>query len=139
MAKSTNLNFTQNLKIGQATIVNADSTALKSVYTGSANDSVVKALQIVSDDTSARVINVYVNNGTTDYLLGSVSVAAASGTNGTAAAIDLLGGTLMPGLPYDANGKRVLPLPASYVLKVSTQVAITAAKTVTVTAMVEDY
>jgi hypothetical protein len=139
MAKSTSLNFTQNLKIGQATVVNADSTGVKTVYTGGTNDSVVKALQVVSDDTSARVVNVYVNNGSTDFLLGSVSVAASSGTNGTAAAIDLLGGTLMPGLPYDSNGKRVLPLPVNYVLKVSSQTAVTSGKTLTFTALIEDY
>jgi hypothetical protein len=139
MPKSTSLNFTQNLKIGQATVVNADSTGLKTLYTGGTNDSVVKALQVTSDDTSARVVNVYVNNGSTDFLLGSVSVAASSGTNGTAAAIDLLGGTLMPGLPYDAQGKRVLPLPVNYVLKVSSQTAVTSGKTLTFTALIEDY
>lgn len=139
MPKSTALNFTQTLKQGNATIVAADTTALKTVYTGATNDSIVKALQVVSDDTSARVLNVYINNGSTDFLLGSVNVPLASGTNGTAAAVDLLGGTLLPGLPYDANGKRVLPLPAAYVLKVSCQTTVTAAKTVTVTAMVEDY
>lgn len=122
-----------------ATIVAADASGLKTVYTAGSNDSVIKSLQVASDDTTARVLNVYINNGSTDYLLGAVSVAIASGTNGTTAAVDLLGGTLMPALPYDANGKRVLPLPAGYVLKVSSQTTVTAAKTVTITAMAEDY
>ena len=139
MTKTYTLPFTQSLKDGYATIVAADTTALKTVYTGGTNDSVVKALQAVTDDTSARVLNVYVNNGTTDYLVGSVSVAAASGTNGSTAAVDLLGGTLLPGLPYDSNGKRILPLQATHVLKVSSQTTVTAAKTVTVMALVEDY
>ena len=139
MAKSQALNFTQSLKMGMATIVAADASTLKTVYTAGSNDSVIKSLQVASDDTTVRVLNVYINNGSTDYLLGAVSVAIASGTNGTTAAVDLLGGTLMPALPYDANGKRVLPLPAGYVLKVSSQTTVTAAKTVTITAMAEDY
>lgn len=139
MAKSTSLNFTQANKAGFATIVPADTTTLRTVYTAGSNDSVVKQLQVVSDDSSARVLNVYINNTSTDYLLGSVNVPASSGSNGTAAAVDLLGGTLMPGLVYDANGKRVLPLPAGYILKVSSQTTVTTGKTVTVTALVEDF
>lgn len=139
MAKSTNLNFTQNLKFGATTIVAADASTLKTVFTAGANDSVVKAINVVSDDTSARVLNLYINNGTTDFLIGAVSIPITSGTTGAIATVDLLGGTLMPSLPYDANGKRVLPLPATYVVKVSTQTTVTAAKTVTVSLMAEDY
>ena len=69
--------------------------------------------------------------GTVKNTLGSVNVPTLSGTSGTAAAVDLLSGTLMPGLPYDANGKRVLPLPAGAILKVASQATVTAAKTIT--------
>lgn len=141
MAKTNTVPFTQTLKHGSNTIVAADTTAAKTVFTAGSEGSVVKALQAVSDDTSARVLNVYVNTGAGDLYLGSVNVPTLSGTNGlsTAPAVDLLSGTLMPGLPYDANGKRVLPLPAGALLKVSSQTTVTSAKTVTVTALAEDY
>lgn len=139
MAKSTNLNFTQNLKLAATTIVAADTTTLKTLFTAGANDSVVKSLHAISDDSAAKVVNIYVNNGSSDIYIGAVNVPITSGTTGAIAAVDLLSGTLFPNLPYDANGKRVLPLPAGYVVKVSVQAAVTAAKTITVTAMAEDY
>lgn len=139
MAKTTNLNFTQSIKLTQATIVNADSTTKKTLFTAGANDSVVKSLHAISDDTAAKVVNVYVNDGTTDNYIGAVTVPITSGFTGAIAAVDLLNGTLFPNLPYDANGKRVLPLPAGYVVKVSVQAAVTAAKTIYVTCMAEDY
>jgi len=139
MPKSTALNFTQNIKLAATTIVNADSTNKKTVFTAGANDAVVKSLHAISDDSAAKVVNIYVNDGSTDIYIGAVNVPITSGTTGAIAAVDLLNGTLFPNLPYDANGKRVLPLPGGYIVKVSVQVAVTAAKTITVTCMAEDY
>lgn len=84
-------------------------------------------------------MNIYVNNGSSDLYIGAVSIPITSGTTGAIAAVDLLSGTLFPNLPYDANGKRVLPLPAGYILKVSVQATVTAAKTISITCMAEDY
>jgi hypothetical protein len=139
MAKSTNLNFTQNLKLSGVKILPADTTTLKTLFTAGTDDSVVKSINVQSTDTAARVVNLYVNDGTTDFLIGSVNVPLSSGNTGTAATIDLLGGTLMPSLPYDANGKRILPLPAGDSLKVSSKTTITAATEITFVCMAEDY
>jgi hypothetical protein len=139
MAKSTSLNFTQSVKLSATTIEPADTSNLKTLFTAGAEDSVVKAIQVTNTDTAARVVGLYVNNGSADFLIGHVNIPANSGVNGTAAAVDLLGGTLMPALPYDANGKRVLPLPAGYVLKVNTTTTVASTRVVTVTCMAEDY
>ena len=139
MAKSTNLNFTQTLKLSAAVIEPADTTTAKTVFTAGTDDSVVKAINVASTDTAARVLSLFVNNGSSDILIGRVSIPANSGNNGTAATVDLLGGTLMPSLPYDSNGKRVLPLPAGYILKAGTTTTVTSAQSITVTAMAEDY
>jgi hypothetical protein len=139
MAKSQNLNFTQNVKLSGAKILPADTTSLVTLFTAGTNDSVVKAINVQSTDTAARVVQLWVNDGTTDFLIGAVNIPLRSGDTGTAAAIDLLGGTLMPSLPYDANGKRTLPLPAGYILKVNSQATVTAAKEITFVCMAEDY
>jgi hypothetical protein len=139
MPKSTSLNFTQSLKLTGVKILPADTTTLKTLFTAGANDSVVKAINVQSTDTAARVVNLYVNDGTTDFLVGAVNIPLNSGNTGAVAAIDLLGGTLLPSLPYDSNGKRVLPLPAGYVLKVSSQTTVTSAREITVVCMSEDY
>ena len=139
MAKSTNLNFTQNIALSGVKILPADTTTLKTLFTAGVNDSVVKAINVQSTDTAARVVNLYVNDGTTDFLIGSVNVPLSSGNTGTAATIDLLGGALMPSLPYDANGKRIIPLPAGYIVKVSSKTTITAATEITFVLMAENY
>jgi len=139
MPKSTNLNFTQNVKLSGAKIVPADTTTLKTLFTAGTNDAIVKAINVQSTDTAARVVQLWVNDGATDYPIVAVNIPLRSGDNGTAASVDLLGGTLTPSLPYDANGKRVLPVPAGYILKVSSQATVTADKTITFVCMAEDY
>lgn len=114
---------------------------LKTLYTGASNDSVVKAINVASFDSAARIMTLWLSNasGTVNSFIGAVNIPATAGTgSGTTASIDLLGGTLMPSLPYDANGKRVIPLPSGWVLKASVP-AVTAAKLITVQTLVEDY
>jgi hypothetical protein len=139
MPKSTNLNFTQTIKLSAAVITPTETTTAQTVFTAGSNDAVVKAINVASTDTAARVLSLFVNDGSSDILIGRVNIPANSGNNGTAAAIDLLGGTLLPSLPYDANGKRILPLPAGYILKAGTTTTVTSAQSITVTAMAEDY
>jgi len=139
MAKSTNLNFTQTLKLSAAVITPTETTTAQTVFTAGAEDAVLKAINVASTDTAARVLSLFVNDGSNDILIGRVNIPANSGNNGTAATVDLLGGTLMPSLPYDSNGKRILPLPAGYILKAGTTTTVTSAQSITVTAIAEDY
>lgn len=114
----------------------------KTLYTASTDDAVVKAINVASTDSAARVMSLWIADSATatPRLIGAVNIPASSGapTSGTAATVDLLGGTLMPSLPYDANGKRVIPLKAGQVLAVSVP-AVTAATAIYVNAMVEEY
>lgn len=139
MAKSTNLNFTQEIEVKHLALTSANTTTAATLYTVSANDAVVKSITATTTDTSAVNLQIYINDGSTDYLLGTVRVAAASGTDGATAAVDLLGSTLLPGLPSDLNYRRVLPLKYGHVLKVGCLATMTSAKTTTVTAVIEEY
>lgn len=113
---------------------------LKSLYTASANDAVVKAINVASTDSAARIMSLWQQDaaGGPLQLVGAVNIPASSGSNGTAATIDLLGGTLMPSLPYDANGKRVIGLKAGTKLFVSLP-AVTASTYISVSATVEEF
>jgi hypothetical protein len=111
----------------------------KELYTASENDAVVKSINVVSFDSAARVMGLWViSTDNQPVLLGAVNIPARSGDSGTVAAIDLLGGTLMPGLPYDANGKRVLPLKAGQRIAVSVP-TVGGGVQINVTAMIEEY
>lgn len=140
MAKQTALNLTQDIGNGFAAFTNADAAlTLKAILTADADDEIVKGIQIVSDDSVARVIDILVNDGAADRFVTSVSVPANSGTNGVAAAVDALSAALNPGLPIDALGKRVLPLKGGYILKARNQTQPTATKTITVIAITEKF
>lgn len=112
-------------------ILPADTTTKMTLITADATDgSRVDAINVTSTDTSAVVVNVYVNIGGTDYTRGSVSVAAGAGTLG-AATVDLVP-TLAATLGY-------IPLPPGAILKVAANATITAAKQVDFVASYGDY
>lgn len=139
MAKSEVMPVTQRVKTPGASFANADGTAYKTLYTASADDAIVKAIMVTSNDTAAVNLKLAINDGVTDRIIGTVNIPITAGLTGAIAAVDLLGSSLMPGLPMDQNGKRVLPMQGTHVLKVAPLVAVTAAKTVDVVAVVEEY
>ena len=113
----------------------------KTLYTATTDDAVVKAINVSSLDSAARVMSLWlVDTNNVPILIGSVNIPLNSGApaSGTVAAVDLLGGTLLPSLPYDANGKRVLPMKGGQVLAVSVP-AVTAGRAINVSAMIEEY
>jgi hypothetical protein len=111
----------------------------KELYTASINDAIVKAINVASLDTAARVMSLWIiGTDAQPILIGAVNIPANSGNNGTAATIDLLGGTLLPSLPYDGNGKRIVALKAGQKLAVSVP-AVTAGTQINVTAQIEEY
>jgi hypothetical protein len=111
----------------------------KVLYTASVDDSVVKAINVSSLDSAARVMSLWlVGTDNQPRLIGAVNIPANAGNTGTANAIDLLNGALLQALPYDANGKRVIPLRAGQKLALSVP-AITVGTQIYVSAMIEEY
>lgn len=139
MPKSTAFNVTQNIAAASGSIAPADTTTKKTLYTASANDAVLKSLTITSTDTAAQNVQIFVNDGTADRLLGTINVPANSGNNGTVASVDGLTGNMLPGLSFDQNGKRILPMKVGHILKVSSLVTVTAAKQLDFFGTVEEY
>lgn len=139
MPKSSTLNVTQNIKFPCYSLLPADTTTYKTLYTAGANDAVVKGLNAVSTDTAARNLVLVVNNGSADFMLGVVNIPITAGDTGAIASVDLLASALIPSLPLDQNGKRVLPMQSGHILKVGVLVAVTANKQIDVTAVVEEY
>jgi hypothetical protein len=139
MAKSTALNFTQTINFGSVTILPADTTTIKDVYTAGTEGSIIRSVTCVSDDTAAVNLRVFIYDGAASIQIGTVNIPIASGTNGTASSVDVINMSSIPSLPLDGNGKRILLLKAGQKLQVAALATITALKTVTVSAMAEDY
>ena len=108
------------------------------LYTAAANDANVKAVIVTSDDSSARVMNVYLSpdSGTTFYLLGSVSIPITAGI-ATNPPVDVLANLV--GLPIDASGRPCIPMLASERLYIGSQTTVTSGKYLVATAIVEEF
>lgn len=139
MAKSEALYSTNEIEDFGLYIENGDGTSYQTLYTASTNDAVVKALMATSDDTAAMNVVLAVNDGVADHIIGTINVPIAAGTNGSTAAVDLLSASMMPGLPVDQYGKRVLPMKNGSILKAKVLVAVTAAKAVHLLGIAEEY
>jgi hypothetical protein len=139
MAKSTSLFLPVGANTQSITLTNADTTVAKLCFTAGSNDSDVKAIVATSDDTAAINLKVYITRGGVDYLLGTVNIPIASGTNGTVASVDILSATPFPGLPVDSVGKRYIPLKNGDTLKVACLATMTSGKTCTVNVLGQDY
>jgi hypothetical protein len=139
MAKSTALYLPKGTNNQSVTLTSADTTVAKLCFTAGADDSDVKAIIATSDDTAAINLKVYITRGGTDYLIGTVNIPIAAGTNGSTPATDILNSTAFSGLPLDSVGKRYIPLKNGDTLKVGALVTMTAAKTCTVSVLGQDY
>src|SRR5689334_18993291 len=106
----------QTVNMGGTTIVNADSTNKKTLLTAGANGAVVRGIFATTDDTSANNVAVWVNDGTTDFRIGTTRVATLSGTDGAVNGVDILNTTAIPALELDGAGNPVLYLKAAWVL-----------------------
>jgi len=135
MVANTEPIFGLTANLAEVTFVNADGTTNKDLVSAGADVTKVISISVTSDDTSDVNMRVYIHDGTTAYLVGTVRVPTLSGTDGAAAAADLLDGSELPWL--DALGEFFIP--SGYKVQVSPLAAVTAAKTVTVVCLAVDY
>ena len=131
--------FVQTPKVTRTTFAAADTTTAKTIATAGANGSKVVAIQVCSDDTSARVIQFGITRSATFILLGSINLPTLSGTDGAAPAINGFNPSYMPGLPVDSDGERYIFMESGDTLQAKMVTTITAAKTVSVTVVQGDF
>jgi len=139
MAKQTSLFLTKQFNSTCTFFQPADTTALKTIFTAGADDSIVKLLTVCSDDTASRIIQLWKTYGGYDYLLTTVTIPALSGFNGTAPRISLLNPVNMPGITIDKDGNYILQMKGTHLLKAAVTTTVTTAKTITIEVLGEDY
>lgn len=134
MAKSSLVPQPQSYRFGAHQFVPADSTTAQDIIAASANDSTLKGLVLSSTESGTdHVVEIIWNDGTTAYLLFTVTVAHAT------AGVDGLTGAW---LPLDRVSKKILLLPGSPTggkIQARCQVAVGSGAVLTVAAFVEDY
>lgn len=124
-------------KVASVTFVNADSTTAKTLINNATGSKAVRveALVVCSDDTSDRLLRLWHKLSSTSWLLGAVNIPTLSGTNGSAARVNMLQSLGED----DADDMAVIYVAAGESLTVAPSVAVTADKTVTITARYREY
>jgi hypothetical protein len=140
MAAGTAPIFYDTPKTAAVQIAAADTTTLKTLLTAGADGALVLGVEVVTDDTTANDVGLYVQIGGsgTNYPLGAKRAAARSGDPTQAnptPSVALLDAGQMPFLLPDGT----LQLGPGDIVKVGVQATVTAAKTVTVFASYGDY
>jgi hypothetical protein len=139
MAKQTSLYLPKATNNQSITLTSSDTTTAKLSFTAGGDDSDVKSIIACTNDTAAVNLQIYVTRSSVDYLIATVNVPIASGSNGTVNAVDLLNSSACAGLPLDLVGKRYIPLKNGDTLKIGCLATMTAAKTTWVSVFGYDY
>lgn len=136
MAVNTKPMFVGKTKGTGTTWTNSDAAnTKKTVFTAAATEgSMLTALACTSSDTSDRVFNLYMNDGSTDFLVGSKTAGAGAGT-GALGGLNFMAD--MAAFPFlTADG---LLVPYGWSVKLENATQVTAAKTVTFVALGGDF
>jgi hypothetical protein len=134
--------YPQAINAQVQTYVNADGTSYKTVYTAGSNGSRLTNILLTNTDSgSAYVVQLAVQISSTNYLIGTVNVPLSSGNTTSAPTVLALNSSQFAGLARDANGNPYIDLPAGVSAKLMAlvTVAVTSAKTVTITASGVDF
>ena len=115
MPANTNPIFVLTPNLAEVTFTSADTTSSKDLITGGSNGTKVLGISATSSDSATINMRLYVHDGSTAYLVGTVAIVTNSGTNGTAPAVDLLSMSALPWL--DSDGEFLLP--SGYKLQVA--------------------
>ncbi len=127
--------YPDTIKNAGVEITPTETTTLQTLVTAGSDGARINMISAVSDDPAEMIVDLYVNDGVSDFLIGSVSVPTLSGTDGSAPAVSLLNSTDLPYLGDDLS----LFLEGGFSLKAAVQTTVTADKTVTLVATYGDY
>ena len=116
-------------------INNGTGTSKVTLYTPGTNGGVLRGVEVTSTDTAARLVQVFLTVGGTDYLLGTVSIPALSGNDGTTVALNLLTQLNIPALGDDWSWF----LPSTAVVKLATTTTVTSGKQIDFSPRADDY
>lgn len=126
--------------VGWAGTAYTTASSTSTHVTGGTNGTRVSSLTAYSNSTSAHVFIVGVSTGGASFYVGSLSIPASAGSDGSTPAANMLSPLVIPGLPLDSNGVPYISLPSSlYSLTLTASSAINTGKQVTFTSMYGSY
>lgn len=130
----------QTPKSAKIQILPADTSALKTAYTGGSNGSKITAVMVASTDTSARDVQVGITNTSIFYPICTVTIPITAGFVAGTPVVNMLSAANAPGLPVDNDGQVYIYLTsASDTLQVKSLTTVTAAKEIDVNVFGADF
>ena len=131
--------YPQTIKTWGQQILPADTTTIKTIATAATNGSVIEYINVASTDTVARDLVFYLNDGTTNYQLFTLSIPINSGNTNAIAAVAPLNSTLWPSTPFNNSGNKFIYLGQGWSLRVNSTVAVSATRVINIVAHGGDY
>lgn len=126
--------FPASINNSTTSFSDVDGTNLKQISTTSANGTRVDAIIVTSTDTVDRDLNLYINDGISDFQIGQVTIPAGSGTT-TSASVSALNILDLPWLENIGS----LFLKTGFSLKAGMATNITTSKVINVIVIGGDY
>ena len=124
---------------GSNHFTDANGATKQTLVTAGVNGAIIRAIIATTDNgITARKVNLYINDGSTDRQLAAVSIPINSGTNGVAAPVAVLSTRSIPGQISDSNGGFYLTLKATWLLKANLDGNCDAGKTLNLLTFAED-
>ena len=137
------LNATSAQSINASGVPTSPSTMLVSISPVSTNGSVIKSINITTNNTAALTLYLWQYSGSVYSLLGTVIVPITSGFGasgaGAVASYDVLADPYMTTFAIDQSGKPTLLLPPSYSLVIGTKAQIVSGLAAWITVTREDF
>ena len=120
-----------------AQFANADGTNFKGLITGGTLGSRVESLICATtDQTNASIVQLALQVGGVDFVIGEVTVPPGSGTNGSTKTVALLNSIDIPGLNTDTGA---LFLASGVTLRARPKAAVAGANTLQIVGVAGDY
>ena len=114
------------------------------ILTSSASDRRVYGIGVLSSDNAIQTVKIYLTSETSSipYQVCAVSIPAGSGTNGTAAVVDVFASTMCESIfqvTREANGLAYFNLPANWKIQMDFSAILTSPETITTHIFGETY
>lgn len=106
-------------------IVAADTTTTVDVFTAATNGTRIDAIAVTMTFATAVDLLLYINNGTTDFLLGRIQIPVSSGNTNSAPTVFPLNSNQLSGLCVDGFGNPYLFLTGGFKLRASVSATLT--------------
>jgi hypothetical protein len=132
---ATSPSFATTVNTAGLTLNNASGTSGSTLFTPGSSGSVVEAISITSTDTTSRIVIFYVTISATDYVIGRITLPAATASIPTVVANGLDTSVLTYVNPNDPK----LVLKNGAVLKAKMEATITSGKQVDIVVYGGDF